>query len=81
MYIIWWLSGKIFVASCKERTAPFGWSKTKYTSVSNNQTCNCNSHALCGPGFGVKELSDDATSDKACSTLEAANDCACKEPI
>lgn len=49
--------------------------------MSNNQTCNCNNHALCGPGFGVNELSDDATSDKACSTFEAANDCACREPI
>lgn len=46
-----------------------------------SQICNCNNHALCGPGFGVNELIDEATSERACSTLDAASDCACKEPI
>lgn len=69
------------MASWRDRTAPFGWSRIRKTSVSRSQICNCSSHALCGPGFGVNELIDEATSERACSTLEAANDCACREPI
>jgi len=65
----------------RDRTAPFGWSRIRKTSVSRSQICNCSSHALCGPGFGVNELIDEATSERACSTFEAANDCACREPI
>jgi len=49
--------------------------------VSKSQICSCNSHACCGPGFGVNEPIEEATSDRARSTLAAAKDCACSEPI
>lgn len=54
---------------------------TKKTSVKSSQICNCKSQAFCGPGFGVNELNDDATSDSACSILDAANEGACNESV
>lgn len=80
-YIIWWLNGNIFDASCTESVASFGWFNTRKTSASSNHTWSCNNHARCGPGFGTKELREDATSDNACSILDAARDWAWIESI
>lgn len=74
--MIWWLNGNIFDASWIHDVASLGWSKSKKTSASSSHTCSCNNQARWGPGLGTKELRDEATSDNACSTLEAARDCA-----
>lgn len=69
----------MFDASWIHEVASLGWSKSKNTSARSSHTCSCNNHARWGPGLGTKELSEDATSDSACSTLEAARDWAWME--
>lgn len=79
VYIMWCERGKIFVASWIEAAASEIWSSERYISASNSHTCNCNNQARWGPGLWVYEEIEEATSDRACSTRDAANECACRE--
>lgn len=79
VYMMWWDRGKIVVASCILAAAAGTWSSAKYISANRSQICSCNSQARCGPGRGVNDDMDDATSESACSTLDAAREWACKD--
>lgn len=79
VYMMWWDRGKIVVASCILAAAAGTWSSAKYISANSSQICSCNSQARCGPGRGVNDDMDDATSESACSTLDAAREWACKD--
>lgn len=77
--MMWWDRGKIVVASCILAAAAGTWSSAKYISANSSQICSCNSQARCGPGRGVNDDMDDATSESACSTLDAAREWACRD--